>query len=150
MSLSVGGRTIPERAFNVVLFCHRNPAAMSRYRLGARDIREEQRGSGLWVCTAAGSTAGIRSAGGRRMSIGSKRLQFRAREPYTWPVRRYRLAAGTADRVTVTALTAGMAMWIDGRGLQINLHPGDHVQLQPADPLHVLGYDDRRRRELFP
>ena len=150
MALSVGSRTLPELAFNDVLFCHRNPAAMSRYRLGARSIREEQRGSGLWVCTAAGSTAGIRSAGGRRMAIGSKKLQFRARELYTWPVRRYRLSAGTADRVTVTALTPDMSMWIDGRGLQIHLHAGDRVQLRPAEPLRVLGYDDRRRRKLFP
>ena len=84
------------------------------------------------------------------MPIGSKRLQFRAREPYTWPVRRYRLAAGTADRVTVTALTPDMAMWIDVRGLQVHLRPGDRVHLRPADPLRVLGYDDRRRRRLFP
>jgi hypothetical protein len=43
----------------------------------------------------AGSTAGIASAGGRRMPLQSKRFQFRARELYRAPDRTYELASGS-------------------------------------------------------
>ncbi len=68
-------------ALNDVLLTHASPAATSRYRLTLKDYSEEHRSSGLWISTATGSTAGIRSAGGRPMPLRSRRLQFRAREP---------------------------------------------------------------------
>jgi NAD+ kinase len=69
-------------ALNDVLLAHEQPAATSRYRLHLGRRAEDHRSSGLWVATAAGSTAGIRSAGGQPMPLGDRRLQFRARELY--------------------------------------------------------------------
>jgi NAD+ kinase len=69
-------------SLNDVLLTHASPAATSRYRLTLGDRSEEHRSSGLWIATATGSTAGIRSAGGRPMPLRSRRLQFRARELY--------------------------------------------------------------------
>jgi|CXWL01.1.fsa_nt_gi NAD+ kinase len=74
------GRLLAEPALNDVLIAHEHPAATSRYLLRLGAAAEEQRSSGLWVATAAGSTAGIRSSGGRVMPVRSSRLQFRARE----------------------------------------------------------------------
>jgi NAD+ kinase len=150
LEIAVNGRPLREQAFNDVLFAHRNPAAMTRYRLTADRRTEDQRGSGLWIATAAGSTAGIRSAGGVRMPIGSRRIQFLAREPYTWPKARYALARGTADRLAIVPLTVDCAVWIDGSRVRRDLSLGDRVEIRPGDPLVVLGYDDRRRRRLFP
>jgi NAD+ kinase len=84
---------------NDVLFAHVSPAGLTRYDLALRPADQplprkgalaaggaaSHRGSGLWVATPAGSTAAIRSAGGRRMPLGSRRLQFVAREPYVAP-----------------------------------------------------------------
>jgi len=150
MAVVINGKEIPQRPFNDALFAHRNPAAMTRYRLSINGRAEDQKSSGLWVATAAGSTAGILSAGGRRMPITSRRLQYLVREPYTWPLRRYRLIRGTAARITLVTYMVESAVWLDGSRVRCDLRLGDRVELGPGPPLRVLGYDDRRRRRLFP
>lgn len=150
MSVAINGKPLREQAFNDVLIAHKNPAAMTRYRLSVGSAAEQQRSSGLWIATAAGSTAGIRSAGGRRMPISSKRLQYLVREPYTWPQRRYRLVRGFVPELRLQALTVGVGLWIDGSRVRYDLGLGDRVELRSSPALLVLGYDDARRRRLFP
>ena len=150
MVVEINGRPVRELAFNDVLIAHKNPAAMTRYRLTVGSAAEDQRSSGLWVSTAAGSTAGIRSAGGRRMPISSRRLQYLVREPYTWPQRRYRFARGLVAELGFQSLTLGLGLWIDGSRVRYDLGLGDRVELQTGPPLFVLGYDEARRRRLFP
>ncbi|HEY0553796.1 MAG TPA: NAD(+)/NADH kinase [Thermoanaerobaculia bacterium] len=81
IEVELEGKKLPP-ALNDVLVAHEQPAATSRYRLHLGKLTEEHRSSGLWVATAAGSTAGIRSAGGQPMPLDARRLQFRARELY--------------------------------------------------------------------
>jgi NAD+ kinase len=150
MAIAINGRSVREQAFNDVLVAHRNPAAMTRYRLWVGAAREDHRSSGVWVSTAAGSTAGIRSAGGRRMPISSKRLQYLVREPYMWPQRRYQLSRGFTPKVALQALAVGMGLWIDGSRIRYDLSLGDRVELSGGPPLLVFCYDEARRRRLFP
>ena len=150
MAIAINGKLVREQAFNDVLVAHKNPAAMTRYRLSVGAVQEDHRSSGVWVATAAGSTAGIRSAGGRRMPISSKRLQYLVREPYSWPQRHYRLPRGFASRLSLQTLTVGMGLWIDGSRIRYDLELGDRVELQTGPPLLVLCYNERRRRTLFP
>ena len=150
MAIAINGKTVRETAFNDVLVAHRNPAAMTRYRLTVGTAQEDHRSSGVWVSTAAGSTAGIRSAGGRRMPISSRRLQYLVREPYTWPQRRYRLARGFVPRLSLQTLTVDLGLWIDGSRVRYDLGLGDRVELQGGPPLLVFCYDGERRRRLFP
>jgi NAD+ kinase len=79
---------------NDVLFCHPCPANQTRFQLAQVDglwgkarTKDWQaiRGSGIWVCAPTGSTAAIRSSGGSKMALGSKRLQYIVREPYFPP-----------------------------------------------------------------
>ncbi len=150
MRIFLNGRELPDRPFNDVLFAHLNPGVMTRYRFGTGGRREDQKSSGVWMSTAAGSTAVIRSAGGRRMPITSRRLQYVVREPYGWP-KRPRLVRGFGDRFTLTASMTGCALWIDGRRSCVRLASGDRVEIRTGGPaLTVLGLDDRRRRRLFP
>jgi len=152
MRVSINGKTLPTLAFNDILFAHRNPAAMSRYALEVDGRKEEQRSSGMWIATAAGSTAAIRAAGGTRMAIASRSLQYLVREPYTWPNPAYRLANGLARRrIGLGVRMTEAALWLDGSRLRFDLGLGDQVALSTgACPLTVLGFDDRRRRRLFP
>jgi NAD+ kinase len=112
-------------ALNDVLLTHASPAATSRYRLTLGDHSEEHRSSGLWVSTATGSTAGIRSAGGRSMPLRSRRLQFRARELY-------REAGGPAD------LASGY------------MPPGGELAVESAMEQGFLFLDGSRRATPFP
>lgn len=152
LAVTIQGRPLRERVLNEVLFSRRNPAALARYRVTVEGRHEEQRSSGLWISTAAGSTAAIRAAGGRRMPIGSRRLQLVTREPYRWGLRPYRLARLESDGpVRLQTLTTGSAIWIDGERVCYPLAYGDVVTVKPgAVPLTVLGHDDARRRRLFP
>ena len=150
MLVSINGKPTREQAFNDVLLAHRNPAAMTRYRLSVGAVTEDQKSSGIWISTAAGSTAGIRSAGGRRMAIESRDLQYLVREPYTWPLRKYQLARGFTSRLTFTTFMVDSAVWLDGSRVRYDLTLGDRVDLQSGPPVHVLGYDDARRARLFP
>jgi NAD+ kinase len=117
LALRIDGRLLREPALNDVLVAHPVPAATTRYRLTVGRRTEEHRSSGLWISTAAGSTAGIRSAGGRVMPRGSRRLQYLVRELLREPGRRYRLARGFV--APPAGLTASSKMpegrfWIDG------------------------------------
>jgi NAD+ kinase len=94
LAIELDGQRLPEPALNDVLAVHQHPAATSRYVLRLAGREEEHRSSGLWIAAPAGSTAGIASAGGRRMPLRSRRLQFRARELYRAPGRIYEMASG--------------------------------------------------------
>ncbi len=82
LAVTLDDRPLPELALNDVLIAHDCPAATTRYLIELDGHAEEHRSSGLWISTAAGSTAGIHSAGGRKMPLRSARLQYLARELY--------------------------------------------------------------------
>ena len=81
MEVRVNGEPVTDRALNDVLFCHDCPASTTRYEIAHDGIVENQMSSGVWIATAAGSTAAIKAAGGKAMSPRSRRLQFLVREP---------------------------------------------------------------------
>lgn len=150
-AVEVNGEPLPEFVLNDVLFAHRSPAIMSRYEIAADGRREQQRSSGLWISTAAGSTAAILAAGGRKMPIASKRIQHLTREPYGWPAPRYRLTHGQASRtVELTVLMDAACLWVDGSRLRHDVRLGDRVTVRTgAPPATVLGFDRARRDRLF-
>ncbi len=82
LGLWLDGKALPVLALNDVLIAHRNPAATTRYHLSVGEHTESQTGSGLWVATAVGSTAAMRSAGGEVRPLDDELMQFRVREPF--------------------------------------------------------------------
>src|SRR5689334_9792991 len=83
MSVLVNGAVVSTRVLNDALFCHRSPAATSRYIVTLGKVVEEQKSSGFWIGPAAGSTAAQRSGGGKILPLTSKVIQLVVREPYT-------------------------------------------------------------------
>lgn len=153
LAVAINGKPIPELVVNDILYAQRNPAAVAQYRIAVDGRAHEiQRSSGVWIATAAGSTSAIRAAGGTTMPISSKRMQWRVREPFTWPTRRYRLLCGQAARaIELRVMTAEAAIWIDGSRTRHDLAFGDRLVIRTgATPLMVLGYDRLRRARLFP
>lgn len=110
-------KVLPELALNDVLIAHDCPAATTRYLIKVGRREEEHRSSGVWVSTAAGSTAGIRSAGGKVMPLGSRRIQFLVRELYREPKRKYLLTRGFVepdDEIVIASKMAKGELYIDG------------------------------------
>ena len=129
------GRRLPP-ALNDVLVAHQQPAATSRYRLHLGRQAEDHRSSGLWVSSPAGSTAGIRSAGGIPMPLDVRRLQFRARELYRVHGRDAALASGFVEEgqalVVESAMEAGW-LYFDGSRLPFRFPFGARATFRVAE-----------------
>ncbi|MFP5261610.1 MAG: NAD(+) kinase [Blastocatellia bacterium] len=117
LAVSLDGRQLPELALNDVLIAHKCPAATTRYIIRVGGASEEHRSSGVWISTAAGSTAGILSAGGRAMSQGSRRMQYLIRELYRERGRNYKLTRGLlgeGDKIVVASKMPEGELYLDG------------------------------------
>jgi NAD+ kinase len=150
MQVTINDRLLPYYALNDLLVAHANPAAMTSYTLDIGSVSEPQRSSGLWIATAAGSTAAIRAAGGRILPLRSRKLQYLVREPYNGGRCRYRLRKGIVGPETLFAVTSRTRrgrLFMDGPHLRFSLGLGDVLTVTTAAvPLRVLGLDGSRRR----
>jgi NAD+ kinase len=129
-------------ALNDVLISHASPAAMSKYRLTVGDATEDHNGSGLWICAAAGSTGGIRSAGGKVMARRSKRLQYKPRELYSAVDDQYQLCGGIIPAACPLIIESRMregCAYIDGAHMRIPLPFASRLEIRNADyPLRMM------------
>ena len=148
MQVSLNNLICSRRVLNEALFCHAIPAATSRYILSFDHQSEEHRSSGVWVGTAAGSTAATRSAGGRVLPFGSRKLQVVVREPYCRPGTRISLGRIIVDppaTVTMLSKMEDARLYLDGPFRQIPVALGDRVTCSASsEPLCVLGLSKRR------
>ncbi len=146
LEVALEEKTLPP-ALNDVLIAHEQPAATSRYRLRLGRRAEDHRSSGLWVATAAGSTAGIRSAGGQAMPLDARRLQFRARELYRARGFGASLEAGFVEPgeklVVESAMTAGW-LFIDGARMAVRFPFGAQATFRVAERPLLLFADPAR------
>ncbi len=147
MRVDVGDKVISTRVLNDALYCHESPAATSRYIIEHDGDSERQMSSGVWVGPAAGSTAAIRSAGGKVLPIGSQKIQFVVREPYRGIDNKYRLVKGMVSpgtRVTITSRMTKGRIFLDGTQKVHVVGIGDRVCMQLSDePLTLLGLSRR-------
>ncbi len=152
MSVFVAGRLRHDKVLNDALYSHPNPAVTTRYVLEAGGRSEEHVSSGVWVGPAAGSTAAIRSAGGRILPPSSTDLQFVVREPITGRGRRLRLLTGLVPEggeVRIVNRWQPARLYLDGPHLVVKVRPGQTVAFRmSARPLTLLGWSRRRPARL--
>lgn len=141
LQATIDGHTLEERILNECLFAHCSPAAISNYKLTIGKRTEVQRSSGIWVSTAAGSTAAIRGAGGQRMRLGSTRMQYRVREPYTLQ-KPYALLGGIlpgTETIRIESLIPHGTFAIDGAHIQYPIPEGATITIRRAAiPLKIF------------
>jgi NAD+ kinase len=116
------GRTREINVLNDILISNTNPAAMSRYYLTVSGYKELQCGSGLWISTAAGSSGGIYSAGGKIIPRIRRIIQYKPRESYQGVVCDYRLFGGVVKSrhpVVVESLMRTGMIFVDGAHFQV-------------------------------
>ncbi len=149
MQVSINGEPLRDLALNDVLLAHKVPAETTRYQIELAGVAQDHKSSGIWVATAAGSTAAIRSAGGMVLPIDSPRLQYKVRELMTWAVQGSPLSGGCFDgTLTVTSRMLTGALYIDGSHLKVGFGYGDRIDFRPAPrPLGWIappGFEQRR------
>jgi NAD+ kinase len=144
IEIAINDEILADNALNDVLFAHHVPAAVSRYEMRINNRSERHSSSGIWIATAAGSTAAIHSAGGEILPLSSDLLQFRVRELFRPPESGpFRLCSGFLDPGVSLELVSQMdqaSLFLDG---YFNKHPiayGDRIsfRLSPR-PLVLLG-----------
>ncbi len=150
LQLAINDQVLPFYALNDLLIAHINPAAMAVYDLSIGAECERQKSSGIWLSTAAGSTAGIRAAGGRVLPLHSRKRQYLVREPYAGNGQRYRLLKGAVSPDTAIEVTSRMRrgrVFIDGPHLRYALGLGDKLSVTLAPtPLRLYGLDPTRQQ----
>lgn len=131
----------PWRVLNECLFASANPAAMTRYVLECDGRREEQRSSGVWVATAAGSTAAIHSAGMEPLEAHVPALLYQVREPFHGRCGMTMLSGRQLPPVGLKLMPAmpGISMFIDGPHLHRTVPPGATVEFMACPtPLRLV------------
>ena len=97
LEVLIEGKKMKRVALNEFLIASNRPAHTSKYEIIMGKKKELQRSSGVWVCAGPGSTAATHSAGGKKMSIDSCKLQFVVREPCPYPCEKYEFKKGVLE-----------------------------------------------------
>lgn len=148
MAVQVNGRLRSRRVLNEALFCHSQPAATSRYTLKFGRRKEEQRSSGFWIGTAAGSTGALHSAGGRILPLSSRKLQLVVREPmFGRKLLLGKVLIGEKQSLSAYSMMDSAALYLDGPYRQLRVEIGDEIVFFASEePLRVLGLKARKVR----
>lgn len=154
MQVTMDEQIVSRRVLNEALFCHAIPAATSRYIVRWGRSAEEQRSSGMWVGTAAGSTGALRSAGGRTLPLASRELQLVVREPYRLDGRPYRwerLRVPPGESLSVKNKMQDARLFLDGPYKRVDVRLAAVLAFSVSDePLTLLGVGAGRRGTIAP
>jgi NAD+ kinase len=144
MSVSVGGEILKWPVLNEVLVSAKSPAGTSRYSIKVGKRSEEQISSGVWIATAAGSTAAILSAGGKPLPPQKEVFQYLVREPFEKKFGRRRLVKGVLKKGQSIEVISHMregVVFLDGSSLCVPLTIGEKMRVSlSAQPLSVIGF----------
>lgn len=123
LRLTVEEHVRPVDCINDILICHSNPAAISRYYIQIGKVKEEQRSSGLWIAAPAGSSGAIQSAGGKKIDVQAKKIQYMPRELYYGFNPHYWHTGGilrSPQKLSVISLMRSGMIFVDGTHLKLN------------------------------
>lgn len=146
LQVLVDGEDVLGPCLNDVLFCHPCPANQTRFQLAkaggpSAKVRQKDwqaiRGSGIWVCAPTGSTAAIRSAGGKKMPLSSQRLQYVVREPYFPPGAPREKLNGIVEKdesLLITNRARQGRVWGDGPHRRHTVRYGQEIRIR-AHPI---------------
>lgn len=136
LELELNGKRLKQRPLNEILIAHNHPAATSRYLLEIGGVKEEQRSSGIWIGTPAGSTGSLRSAGGAVQQITENQFQYIVREPCLRPGEADKLLRGFVARNQTLEVVSQMrtgCMYIDGQHNDYPFGLGDKVVVRASE-----------------
>jgi NAD+ kinase len=141
---------LPFPLLNDALVAHHNPAATSRYLIEHAGRTEDHKSSGVWISTAAGSTAAMASAGGKITALDDDRCQVQVREPFVADGPLLELASlwlPPNDQVVLTSKMREGRVYLDGPHEVLPLHMGARLVLHGrAPPLQLFATQEMAAR----
>lgn len=151
LQLACSGSLIPELVLNEVLCAHSNPAGTSRYFIEMDGKVEEQRSSGIWIGTAAGSTGALKSCGGKIMDITERKYQYVVREPWTRPGQKFAFTGGILNEDQTLKVVSQMrtgSLFLDGQHIDYSFGLGEELTIS-VSPHDLLAFIDPRVNDMF-
>ncbi len=128
---AINGKKI-EPCINEYYVGQEKPYDVARYILVYDGKREEQKSSGILICTAAGSCAWCMGAGGKCLQMEQKKFQYVVREPYVGTLIKTTLNNAVfteKQKITIIAKTEGMIVVPDAVGREYSLPKESYVEI---------------------
>lgn len=128
----INGKEI-EPCTNEYYVGQKKPYDVAKYILRVGKNAELQKSSGVLVCTAAGSTAWCRGAGGKVLPMTTQKFQYIVREPYVGKHIITKIKKGILGKqgeVKITAKTEGMVVVADAIGREHELKKDTHLEIK--------------------
>lgn len=136
-----GGKLITPPILNDFLFSNKNPALTTRYEISLDSIEERHKSSGVWISTAAGSTAAIGTLDVPTQGVLDKNFQFKVRELYPHPSH-FQLSGKLFDPdkedLVIRNDNSAAILAIDGRHGCVDLTIGDKITFKRAHPIRIF------------
>lgn len=154
LELELNGEVLPVQVLNEVLVHDECPAGTSRYIIKVRGHEEVQKSTGIWIGTAAGSTAVMQRAGGTILPITQRQFQYVVREVNPLPGEQLHLRQGvmSADEcVTVVSQMPDGWLFVDGKfGPRFRFRTGDVLKARLHSKPLVAFVDALSHRQYLP
>ena len=147
LEASINGKRLPYKALNEVYAGSKEPYHVARYTLAIGNRREEQKSSGVLIATPAGSYAWARSAGGQKLPLTAKKIEYVVREPYAGRLTKSKLTKGVIGGNQ--GITAVSKIWEKHRGIVVidsykknfEFNNGDRLLVKAAkQPLNLISF----------
>lgn len=142
LQIKLNGRKIFPLVLNDILFTNPIPAGTARYKMKIGKLTEEQKSSGIWISTASGSTAAIKSAGGVFIDRTSSKFQFVVRELFLHQEKKLKLKneiLSPPQKITLISQMPKAMIFIDGAHVSYRIRYQEKVQIQSTkNPIRVI------------
>lgn len=143
----LNGKKLPFKALNEIYAGIREAYHVSRYALIIGKRKEEQKSSGILIATPAGSHAWVRSAGGVRLPLTAKKIEYVVREPYIGRLTKPKMTKGVFNNNQ--SLTLISKIWerhngvivMDSYKKEFEFKNGDRLVVRAAKkPLNLISF----------
>ncbi|MDO8740603.1 MAG: hypothetical protein Q7J54_03460 [Candidatus Woesearchaeota archaeon] len=139
LELKINNEKISTPALNEVYIGSAKAYHTSNYELSVDGKKEIQKSSGILVAAAAGSTAWIKSSGGKKLILNSKKMQYLIREPYSGRIYKFSLKKGFASKIKIKALKRDLVVVIDSLTEEHSLKKGSSAEISASNrPLTII------------
>lgn len=137
LRIKLGKRYLPHLVLNETLFANHSPAGTSRYLVQLGKIKEEHKSSGVWIATATGSTAAIRSSGGKSLPADRPGMQYAVREMFPQKGKKFKIQRGILKAKSKLIFHSKMrtgALFIDGNHIEVPVNYGERIEISADAP----------------
>ena len=138
---SINNRPVPELALNDIYIGDDKAYKVVNYSVEIMGKTELQRGSGIIIGTPAGSTAWLKSAGGKIFDIEDRKIQYLARELYEGSLTKdYKAGHVVIDeqqKIKITMHCPGVLV-VDSISSEYKLDVNDEIVIETAHDVKVI------------